>query len=82
MIMIKLGYAETDITPKIPVQLVGFNRTDNTSRGVLKPLFAQVSIWESGNRHCLITIDSIGFKKELADILRIKVSNILKIRLP
>lgn len=49
--MIKLGYAETDITPKIPVQLVGFNRTDNTSRGVLKPLFAQVSIWESGNRH-------------------------------
>lgn len=38
MIMIKLGYAETDITPKIPVQLVGFNRTDNTSRGVLKPL--------------------------------------------
>lgn len=77
--MIKLGYAETDITPKIPMQLIGFNRMDNMSRGVLKPLFAQVSIWESENRHCLITIDSIGFKKELADILRIKVSDILKI---
>lgn len=77
--MIKLGYAETDITPKIPVQLVGFNREDNTSRGVLKPLVAQVSIWESGNRCCLITIDSIGFKKELAYILRMNVSNILEV---
>lgn len=75
--MIKLGYAETDITPRTPLQLVGFNRVDNTSRGILKPLLAQVSIWESGNRHCLITIDSIGFKKELADRLRIEVSNIL-----
>ena len=25
--MIKLGYAETDITPNIPLQLVGFNIT-------------------------------------------------------
>lgn len=31
--MIKLGYAETDITPRIPMQLIGFNRTDNMSRG-------------------------------------------------
>ena len=77
--MIKLGYAETDITPNVPLQLVGFNRADNTSKGVLKPLLAQVSIWESEERHCLITIDSIGFKKELADVLRIKVGNILKV---
>lgn len=77
--MIKLGYAETNITPDIPLQLVGFNRTDNTSKGILKPLLAQVSIWESKKCCCLITIDSIGFKKELADILRIKVSNMLKV---
>lgn len=77
--MIKLGYAETDITPRIPMPLVGFYRTDNMSRGVLKPLFAQVSIWESEERLCLITIDSIGFKKELADILRMKVSDILDV---
>lgn len=77
--MIRLGYAETDITPKIPMQLVGFNRVDNTSRGVLTPLLAQVSIWESEGRHCLITIDGIGFKRELADILRTRVGNMLKI---
>ena len=40
--MIKLGYAETDITPNVPLQLVGFNRADNTSKGVLKPLLVQV----------------------------------------
>lgn len=33
LVMIKLGYAQTDITPKIPMPLIGFNRTDNTSRG-------------------------------------------------
>lgn len=77
--MIKLGYAKTDITPEIPLQLVGFNRTDNTSRGVLKPLLAQVSIWESEECQCFITIDSIGFKRELADVLRIKVGKILNV---
>lgn len=45
----------------------------------MKPLFAQVSIWESENRYCLITIDSIGFKKELSDILRMRVSNLLDV---
>ena len=77
--MIRLGYAKTDITPTIPVQLVGFNRADNTSRGVLNPLLAQVSIWESEERHCLITIDSIGFKRELADRLRARVGSMLNV---
>ena len=77
--IIRLGYAKTDITPTIPVQLVGFNREDNTSRGVLNPLLAQVSIWESEERHCLITIDSIGFKRELADRLRARVGSVLNV---
>ena len=75
--MIRLGYAQTNITPDTPQELVGFNRADNTSKGILKPLLAQVSIWESENRQCLITVDSIGFKRELADVLRDKVSSIL-----
>lgn len=77
--MIKLGYAQTDITPNTPQQLVGFNRADNISKGILKPLLAQVSIWEGDDRQCLITVDSIGFKRELADILRDRVSGILGI---
>lgn len=45
----------------------------------MKPLLAQVSIWESEGRYCLITIDSIGFKRELADRLRTRVGNMLKV---
>lgn len=36
----RMGFAEADITPKIPVTLIGFNRTDNTSRGILDSLMA------------------------------------------
>ena len=67
----KLGYAEVDITPDMPMELVGFYRTDNTSRGILKPLLAQITVWEEEYRYCLIAIDSIGFIKKLADKLRV-----------
>lgn len=77
--MLKLGFAETDITPDAPSELVGFNRGDALSRGVLTPLVAQVSVWENEERCCLITIDSLGFIKELADAMRKKVGSLLHI---
>ena len=77
--MLKLGYAEIDITPDTPMPLVGFSRADDLSRGILKPLLAQVSVWENEERCCLICIDSIGFIKHLADDLRMKVSKVLKV---
>ncbi|MBR2471407.1 MAG: hypothetical protein IKB55_01865 [Clostridia bacterium] len=77
--MLKLGYAEAYITPDMPLELVGFNREDTTSKGTLAPLLAQVSVWENEERCCLITIDSLGFIKELADALRMKVGNLLNI---
>ena len=73
----KLGYAEADITPPFPVETVGFNRPDNLSKGTLKPLLAQVAVWQENRIYCLITVDSIGFKKELADNLRKRVCNAL-----
>lgn len=68
--MLRVGYSEADITPQNSVEMVGFYREDNLSRGILKSLLAQVSVWETENIYCLITIDSIGFKKELTDKLR------------
>ena len=59
--MIRLGFAEADITPEKPAELVGFYREDNLSKGILKPLTAQAAVWEAGERCCLITVDSIGF---------------------
>ena len=59
--MLKLGYAQVDITPTEPMELVGFYRPDNVSKGVQSPLLAQVSVWEDKERCCLITVDSLGF---------------------
>lgn len=76
--MLRLGYAEVDITPHAPIETVGFNRGDNISQGILKPLLAQITVWSAEDIYCLITIDSIGFKKELSDNLRNIVWSALK----
>lgn len=77
--MFKLGYAEADITPHCAIETVGFNRKDNTSRGILQPLLAQIAVWSEAEKYCLITIDSIGFKKELTDALRKRIALVLSI---
>ena len=68
---VSFAYAEVDITPKNPVQTIGFGREDENSRGVLHALLAQVSLWKYGDEICsLVAIDHIGFSKEHADGLR------------
>jgi len=65
------GFGEADITPDWLTELVGFLRVDSMSRGVLCPLVSQVLVWAMGDkRFCTVTIDSIGFTKELANVLR------------
>lgn len=73
----KMGFAEADITPKMPVTMVGFNRTDNISRGILDGLMAQVSVWENNETCCLVTIDNIGFNKREANLLRDMIGTII-----
>ena len=71
--MLKLGYAQADITPAEPMGLVGFYREDNLSKGVQSSLLAQVAVWEDEERCCLITVDSLGFMKDMTDLLREQV---------
>lgn len=71
--MLKLGYSQVDITPAEPMELVGFYREDNVSKGVQSPLLAQVAVWEDEEWYCLITVDSLGFMKDMTDLLREKV---------
>lgn len=73
----KLGFSETDITPKTPVIMVGFNRADNVSRGVRDSLLAQVSVWENNETCCLVTIDNIGFNKSEANLLRDRIGTMI-----
>jgi len=75
--MVKMGYAEADITPQKPVETVGFGREDNISRGILQPLLSQVVIWEDEELYCLVTIDSLGFTKDLSDRLRENIGQML-----
>lgn len=77
----KLGYEEVDITPKKPVETVGFGRKDEISKGVLSKLMAQVSVWQfEDKRYCLVAIDHIGFSKCHADLLRSDIGDILLIK--
>lgn len=75
--MLKMGYAEADISPEKPVETVGFGRKDNKSRGILRPLMAQVTVWEEELRYCLIAIDSLGFTIALSDNLRESIGKVL-----
>lgn len=77
--MIKLGYAQVDITPAEPMELVGFYREDNVSKGVQSPLLAQVAVWEDEEWYCLITVDSLGFMKDMTDLLREQVGQRLDV---
>lgn len=67
----EFGYSEVDITPDRPVELVGFHRAYNTSKGILHNLKAQTLVCGSNSEKCcLIAIDSIGFTVELTNKLR------------
>jgi hypothetical protein len=75
-----LGFAEVDITPTSNVQIVGYSRKDNLSKGILHRLFAQISVWNSNEGMCcLVTIDHIGFMYEDANLLRDEIGNKLGI---
>lgn len=65
-----LGVKETNITPEGPMQMIGYGASDR-SKGVLKPLFAQATVWrQAGRRSCLVAIDHIGFSTVHASCLR------------
>ena len=71
-----LGYAEVDITPNHAVEMVGFGRLDETSKGIQSHLYAQVMLWNyQEDVCCLITIDHIGFSKHNISVLRKKISH-------
>lgn len=76
---ITMGFAQVDITPTASVELAGFYRPDDHSRGILDPLALQVLLWRQGEESgCLIAIDSLGWTVELAECLRDAIAVLLK----
>ncbi|MNO48742.1 hypothetical protein D3C76_390820 [compost metagenome] len=75
----KAAFAQKDITPDFPVELIGCYREDSTASGVLHSLFAQVLLLEmKSERYCIIAIDSLGLTIALSSQLRVLVAEQLK----
>ena len=73
------AFSQADITPDFQVELIGCDRPDGRSQGVLHPLCTQVLLFEfSGRRYCLIAIDSLGLTTALANQLRALVAGQLQ----
>lgn len=71
-------YAQADITPDYPVDLVGFGRADSIGRGVLSPLYAQALVLRHGGEaFCLLTIDNIGLSVQDAALFRHEIATLL-----
>jgi len=78
--MLMLGYSEVDITPSYSVEMVGFGRKDEYSRGVLHNLSAQISVWKMKEENCcLVALDHIGFCRQHANYLRIEIAKLLDV---
>ncbi|MDU1912024.1 alkaline ceramidase [Fusobacterium sp.] len=76
----KMGYGERDITPDYSIEMVGFYRADNLSKGILDKLYVQCALFDFNNEYsCIIAIDSIGFTTEDSDYLRNIIGKNLKI---
>lgn len=81
MNLLKMGYYKVDITPDHSLQMIGFGRLDEWSRGILKPLIAQITVWQTSDTTCcFIVIDHIGFSREHANELRDQIAQQLHIQ--
>lgn len=78
----QVAFSQVDITPNFQVELIGCNRKDNRSQGVLHPLYAQTLLFQNNSGiFCLITIDNLGLTTLLADNLRRRVAKQLQTEL-
>ncbi len=70
-----LACASADVTPQKSVEMIGFGRQDEMSRGVMAPLIAASAVFSKGAEiACLIAIDHIGFSTEHSSRLRCAVA--------
>ena len=69
------AFSQIDITPDFQTSLVGCYRPDSRSQGVLHRLYAQVLLFQTGNKNfCLIAIDNLGLTVLLSNLLRSKIA--------
>ena len=78
----RAAFAQADITPDFPVELIGYFRPEPV-QAVLHRLYAQLLLWErEGERFCLLSLDTLGFTTALARQLRQQVADGLGTSVP
>ncbi|MFR1758829.1 MAG: hypothetical protein ACLSX2_03955, partial [Christensenellaceae bacterium] len=73
----RAAFAQVDITPDFPVELIGYFRPEPV-QAVLHRLYGQLLLWErEDERFCLLSLDTLGFTTALARQLRQQVADAL-----
>ncbi|HWB86197.1 MAG TPA: neutral/alkaline non-lysosomal ceramidase N-terminal domain-containing protein [Bryobacteraceae bacterium] len=71
---LRVGMAETVITPSWPTRLWGYNRTKNPfSEGILDDIYAKAILFDSGQRFLLITADIGAIGLDLSRKIAVRV---------
>ena len=78
----KAGAARVDITPPLPVDLLGYVRRAQAARGVWDPLVATACVLrgEGGATVAIIAADVAGLTTEVSDRIRARVAAAISCR--
>ncbi|MGB9626660.1 MAG: neutral/alkaline non-lysosomal ceramidase N-terminal domain-containing protein, partial [Phycisphaerae bacterium] len=70
------GFAETDITPPVGIDLGGRGCSNESSNAIVDPLFAQAAVLQDARGHTLVfvSLDLIGLSRPCGDALRAEIA--------
>lgn len=78
--LVRLGVSQINITPQVPITMSGYDARDTPFTGVHDDLYASALYFSSEeNKALIITTDLIGFKTELADEIKKRISSEINI---
>jgi hypothetical protein len=74
-VIVRAGAAAVDITPPLPIDLLGFVRRERAARAVWAPLEARACVFDSAEcRVAIIAADLVGMTTAMADAVRARVA--------
>jgi hypothetical protein len=77
---VRLGVSQINITPEVPITMSGYDARKTPFTGVHDDLYASALYFSSEeNKALIITTDLIGFKTELADEIKKRISTEINI---
>jgi hypothetical protein len=79
-LIVRLGVSQINITPDIPLIMSGYDARETPFTGIHDSLYASALFFSSEkNKVLIITTDLIGFRTEMADEIKKKISSEINI---